>query len=245
MCPHSRTVTVPEHADKVATPVVVKNVERTWAKRTSRGMTAMGVRFVEDAECVGVLLPVTASELARFDKREVGYDRIQIDLDVVEPVPFLDDEHYKHEAHSVFLNAKDEKDSECISIWMYVPQQVLPPTPEHPIVQSYVDTILRGCLYISEDFAKEFIASTKGWAPEEIAEISDSEDEDDELIVDDTAYSGDKSVWVDDRHDPIYIRGDKEWSLKKAQELDRLLRKYRPQHLENRLQLNRRKAPRQ
>jgi hypothetical protein len=29
-----------------------------WAKKSVKGFTVMGVRFTEDAECVGILLPV-------------------------------------------------------------------------------------------------------------------------------------------------------------------------------------------
>lgn len=45
MCPVSRSITAPSLANKTATPVVVKNVERTWAKRVAGVMTAMGVRY--------------------------------------------------------------------------------------------------------------------------------------------------------------------------------------------------------
>jgi cation transport regulator ChaC len=76
ICPKSRAITAPSVAAKPATPVLVKNVERTWAKKASMSsMTAMGVQFKDDAECVGVLLPVNDSELGAFDMREQGYDR--------------------------------------------------------------------------------------------------------------------------------------------------------------------------
>lgn len=43
----------------------------------------------------------------------------------------------------------------------------------HPIVQTSVDTILRGCLEISEDFAVAFLETVKGWHSEE----NDDDDE--------------------------------------------------------------------
>lgn len=232
ICPHSRSITVPEQAHKVATPVLVKGVERTWAKRTTRGMTAMGVRFVEDGECVGVLLPVDDSELARFDEREQGYDRVRLDLDMVDAVPFLDDDHYEDDRHSVFLSAKSSNEENKVAIWVYVPQTPLPAAEEAPIVQSYVDTILRGCLHISEEFAKEFVATTKGWSKEELLNETDSES--------DSSVSGDEDEeihWIDDRHDPIYIRGDREWSMKNVRKLDRLLKEHRPHHFKRRKSL--------
>lgn len=239
ICPHSRSITVPEQADKVATPVLVQGIQRQWAKRTKRGMTAMGIHFVEGAECVGVLLPVNETELRQFDEREQGYDRVLIDLDQVDAVPFLNDEHYDHEDHSIFLNAKAANDKESIRIWVYVQQEPMPPTIDHPIAQSYVDTILRGCLHISEEFAVEFIQTTKGWHPEEIEDM-EVFSSDEEFSSDDGSFNSSDSntVWVDDRKDPIYIRGDPEWSLKKAPVLDRLLRKHRPSHFQHRQPLS-------
>lgn len=233
----SRAKTVPELAQKVVTPVLVKGLERVWAKRTIRGMTAMGVRFVPNAECVGVLLPVDDKELARFDRREKGYFRAKLNLDDVEPVPFLDDGYYKEEDHSIFLSAKaDDKLQDAISIWVYVQKKPLPPTPKHPIVQSYVDTILRGCLHISDDFAKDFIANSKGWSPSELTELRDELEQ--ETDISDDGSDDDEIVWVDDRDDPVYERSDREWSLQQARKLDRLLQKYRPKHFRNRKPLD-------
>lgn len=44
-----------------------------------------------------------------------------------------------------------------------------PPTPDFPIVQSYVDTFIRGCIQIEEkfkinNFAKDCIKSTGQWS---------------------------------------------------------------------------------
>lgn len=101
ICRKSRAITAPtlshnKKNENYAIPVQVSGVERIWAKRTKRGMTAMGVRFRPGAKCTGVLLPVTESELDRFDEREEGYDRYQIPLDRVEEVPFLlENNHYE------------------------------------------------------------------------------------------------------------------------------------------------------
>jgi len=311
ICPHSRAVTVSSKQqlgqphDVAALPVVVKGLERTWTKRTTRGMTAMGVLPVPGAECVGVLVPVTDEDLGKFDQREQGYDRVQLDFDDVGLVPFL--EYGTGEdgsPSSLFLNAKRKQQQQQqlrqlsrkpepldntlnandLRTWVYVQQNPQPPTDEHPIVQSYVDTILRGCLSISEDFAKEFILTTKGWSHDELehvlslteyageggyaAMVSDSEDDDEESDSDQMEESSDDdydetssiassssslsaasrriipssvpppSPWVDDRHDPVYIRGDKDWSLQQAPKLDRLLRRHRPRHFQHRRKIS-------
>jgi cation transport regulator ChaC len=272
ICPESRAITNPDQANKVATPVVVHNVERIFSKRTHRGMTAMGVRFVEGVECIGVLLPVTNKELLKFDNREKGYGRMPLVLADVHPVPFLGEEHYEEEAHSVFLDAKSEEDTAIakkrhyqIRIWVYVQKKLCPPDADHPIVQSYVDIMLRGCLSISPEFAKEFIETTKGWHPDEFLEDEDDEDDEKENGEDDgddddddidaeteAEYEGnetddndevddeniDEGFWVDDRDAPVYIRGDRKWSRRKAKLVDNFLRKYQPEHFASRVVLD-------
>ena len=79
--------------------------------------------------------------------------------------------------------------------------------PSHPIPQSYVDIIIRGCLTISEDFARSFIETTHGW--------KDDEDH-----------------WVDDREVPIYQRADTDYSDAHGETIDKLLE----EHVEDELQ---------
>jgi cation transport regulator ChaC len=239
ICPESRAITAPEQAHKIATPVSVRNVERVWSKRTTRGMTAMGVRFVPDAECIGVILPVSVTELAQFDEREQGYDRVPLELSDVQQVSFLSQEHYEEDDHDIFLQAKEQNATEAVKIWVYVQRVENPASPEHPIVQTYVDTILRGCLSISEEFAQEFIASTKGWHPAELLDDNDETNNvppspDKQDSDSDSDYEG---IWVDDRHSPVYIRGDPVWSRSNSKELDELLLEHRPDHFPNRVRL--------
>ena len=42
---------------------------------------------------------------------------------------------------------------------------LLPPSAEYPILQTYVDVCLTGCLEHGEEFAREFIQTTFLWAP--------------------------------------------------------------------------------
>lgn len=226
ICPVSRSLTAPSLAKKTATPVVVKNVERTWAKNCW-AMTAMGVRFKDDARCVGVLLPVNKRELKQFDLREYGYDRVPLYLGDVEEVPFLDEAHYEGPEHEVFFKAKERK--HAIRVWMYMQQETDPPSDDAPIVQSYVDTILRGCLTISEEFADEFVTATKGWTAGELDEDESKSDKDSPETV---AVCSSKVIesevhWINDRSDPIYSRGDQHYMLTNADKLDALLEKHR------------------
>lgn len=174
----------------------------------------MGVRFRQGAECNGVLLQVSDDQLQRFDARELGYTRYKVELDHVEHVPFLKS-HLKDDNHAVFQAKQDssmnnnEKD---VFVWIYVQDDFLEASPDYPIAQSYVDVIIRGCLSISDEFAQSFMETTKGW------------------------HSNHHSSGhlVDDRHDPIYIRSDSEFSEENGDVVDDLLRKHCPEALDKR-----------
>lgn len=228
ICPDSRAITAPTVAERHTIPVNAQNVERTWAKKSVRGMTSMGVRFREGVECVGVLVPVNEEELSQFDEREIGYDRVELKADDIFQIPFLADHYYE----DTFL-AEDKL--EIPRIWVYVQKDPIPATESHPIVQSYLDIILRGCLSISEEFADEFMKTTKGWDPAELSDDDVSSSNEQEDANSENGYLSDDDlddvVWIDDRKDPIYVRADVNYSLKKANELDRVLRKHRPEEL--------------
>lgn len=228
ICPASRAITAPTVANRASLAATVLNVERTWAKQSKRlSATSMGVRFREGADCVGVLVPVNDAELEQFDEREIGYDRFELNAEDILPVAFLEDDYYKN----TFL--QDDSLLQAPRIWIYVQQNPIPATVNYPIAQSYVDIILRGCLTISEEFANEFIQTTKGWDPSELMEDTDSDEEnssDDDM---------DEGWWVDDRRDPLYSRADKQYSLKNAKKLDALLALNRPEEFGGRVRKGR------
>ena len=229
----SRAMTAPETLKSTEIAVQISGIEPVFAKKSRIGMTAMGIRLQEGASAVGIIIPVPEKDLVKFDKREQGYSRIEIDLDDVDLVPFLDYD----ESHRIFVDAKKNNDHQNIRIWAYLPQKIDPPTSDHPIVQSYVDTILRGCIDVGgERFAREFIQTTKGWNPEDLFE--DSEEETfEQKNRSDSMDSSTESVWVNDRDDPIYIRGDPSHSKKNASRFDRLLRTCTPEPFEERISL--------
>lgn len=111
-----------------------------------------------EGECNGVLIHIDDQALEVFDIREAGYERIELDPARVE---VLIPEH-KIEG----------------PVYVYVTESVVSPCHVQPIAQSYVDTVLAGCLRFSADFAESFITSTYGWG----------------------------FPRVDDRHSPVYQR---------------------------------------
>lgn len=233
ICPNSRAITAPTVADRTALPVSIKGVERTWTKKSQTSKaTSMGVQFRDGAECVGILVPVDDEELSAFDKREVGYDRYEVPVEDVEPVFHLlgDDDAAPSVYENTFLEQGfDVEHAEDVPhVWIYIQQDPIPATPEYPIAQSYVDVMLRGCLTISEEFAEEFIQTTKGWHP---AELLDSEDSEESMSLADSETSDiDEEVgwWVDDRRDPLYVRADSDYSLRHSKKLDSLLKENLP-----------------
>ena len=209
MNPDSRAKTNPGLADQDGLPVVVRDVERIWSARTTSGFTAMGVRIRKGADCTGVLLEVNKAELEDLDRRELSYVRVEVHLDNVDQVPFLNEEEfYETEQAETLFEAKENEGN--IRVWVYIQKDPIPADSSHPILQSYVDVILSGCLSISEDFARSFIQTTKGWQPNE-------------------------DSFVDDRDQPIYGLANSVQCEQNADVIDQLLEEQKPKTMEQRV----------
>ena len=140
-----------------ASPVVVNGIARGWFDQTdvpSWSPTYLGGVTEEGAECNGVVFPVTAEELVSYALRETGYRPTKIDPS---RVTMLDG--------GSALPAGD--------IWYFANTRKRFCSAEHPIVQSYVDVCLNGCLEIEAmyrpakqaNFAEQFIRTTGNWGP--------------------------------------------------------------------------------
>ena len=247
MCHRSRAITSPSLALKPAIPVVVEHLSRTWSARISHkkniekdaniatteidGQTAMGIERVRNKKCSGVLIEVDTLELKHFDAREGGYDRVEIDL---RHVWGLVDE-LDGEAHAVLQQASykrtssqlkqevDDSDVETMKVWVYIPQTSLPANRNYPIVQSYVDIIVRGCLEYNTDFVTHFLNTTHGWwyHHNAAADIDQSR-----TNINDGEFN--HFVWVEDRGDPLYVRADMDWSKNMAGLVDQYLKEHLP-----------------
>lgn len=147
--------------------------ERRWNFRSTTGFTALGVSRIDPTDfnpsqpnMNGVLLRVPIAMMPGFDKREKGYDKVQIPLEFIE----LCDNRGANSSSSsspekqqpAFELTKHDK------IWMYVPQpsQNREADENHPLLQSYVDTVLQGCLeWGGEEMGIDFVLSTGSWSP--------------------------------------------------------------------------------
>jgi len=106
--------------------------------------TALGIIKNSESFCNGIIFEIPEKEIKNFDKRENKYySRIEIDPNS--------------------LNIKEFPNIQNIKIWVYVTKKPTTPTKDFPILLSYIDVVLNGCLKINENFAKDFINTTSNW----------------------------------------------------------------------------------
>ena len=150
----SRTRTSPRAGP--AHPVEVEGYRRGWFSRgsaTGFGTTYLGVRSEQKSHINAVIYQVDPAEVDATDKRESLYCRVAVDLSDIRP-----------------LGGKwaPERDAQA---WIYLslPKTVAAPDARNPIVQSYVDVFLSGCLEQEQrsglaDFSRECLQTTEGWS---------------------------------------------------------------------------------
>lgn len=149
----SRMATWPDA--EFASPVVVTGLTRGWFDQTdvpSWSPTYLGGVADSNATCNGVIFPVTAAEFDSYRQRETGYTPTQIDGS---QITMLDGSSAPPDGN----------------VWYFANTSQRLPSQEHPIVQSYVDVCLNGCLEIEAayplaqqaGFAEQFIKTTSNW----------------------------------------------------------------------------------
>lgn len=132
---------------------------------------------------------------------------------------------------------------EGVPIWVYVPRKEDSASEDAPIYQSYIDVILGGCLSISPEFAREFLLSTQGWSQHDFHPMTATTTATTTTATttiptsvghhhkdDHHPHSHSPSCvhWMNDRHNPRYVRADLEYSITTAQTSDCILELYRP-----------------
>lgn len=139
-----------------ASPVNVAGIRRGWFDQVggvSLSTTYLGAVPDPDSSCNGVIFQVSPQQLDAFDQRETGYDRKRIDP---QNVTMLD----------------GSKSVPAGDIWFYANQKQRYASPECPIVQSYVDICLNGCLELEAmyplakeaGFAETFLKTCSDWS---------------------------------------------------------------------------------
>eukprot|EP00529_Nitzschia_sp_RCC80_P007269 CAMPEP_0113493324 /NCGR_PEP_ID=MMETSP0014_2-20120614/28534_1 /TAXON_ID=2857 /ORGANISM="Nitzschia sp." /LENGTH=1368 /DNA_ID=CAMNT_0000387185 /DNA_START=104 /DNA_END=4210 /DNA_ORIENTATION=- /assembly_acc=CAM_ASM_000159 len=156
--------------------------ERKWNFRSTTGFTALGVcpatttttaTTKEGEDINGVLFRVQHSMIPDFDRREVGYKKVAIPLKFLTFDEDKEDHGNSHDAsrsakYTNLMHRLNKSDiQETDNIWIYVPLQDYskPADENHPLLQSYVDTVLQGCLeWGGQTMAEDFIRTTGGWS---------------------------------------------------------------------------------
>jgi hypothetical protein len=128
-----------------AYPIEVQGIARHWSLNSAHSSgTVVSAHLDSNAVCNGVYFSVDDINLALFDEREAGYQRVIIDWKNVLPL-------------------SDHPLPKDGVLWAYVGMQNSQPSPEKPILQSYLDVIINGCLDIHPDFAQRFTELTGKW----------------------------------------------------------------------------------
>lgn len=155
----SRRSTTPSARN--AWPVRVQGITRGWwARGAATGLTTtfLGALPVPQGRCNGVIYAVSPDDLAATDRRETaGYVRTQIPR---EAITLLDGRTTVPPGlYWVYLNKFS---------WSDRAKNL--PTPDFPMVQSYVDICVNGCLEVegkyqtAKGFTSEFFATTDEWS---------------------------------------------------------------------------------
>jgi hypothetical protein len=135
-------------------PIRLQGLERGWFVHGPKvsPTTFLGAVVQSEAEMNAVIYRIPlAAELLATDQREQGYCRYALQSN---QITMLD--------QSIVPQGQ---------LWIYVipDSQIAPPNADFPIVQSYVDIVIGGCLEIEKNFALEHFAedcvtTTKGWS---------------------------------------------------------------------------------
>lgn len=146
----SRRRTIPDAVE--AAPIVVRGYRRVWGHRMDPvgyvgATTFLTVTPDPDATVNGVVFEIPDDRLPELDIRERGYRR-------------------------TLLN-RHQTEAPDGDTWIYVtdPADLQAPDAEFPIIQSYLDVCMSGCIDLERrhpeacaNFARDFVTTTRGWS---------------------------------------------------------------------------------
>jgi hypothetical protein len=143
----------------------------------------------------GCITAVPPAELPSFDKREYGYKRVSLPLEQLEFVEPKD-----NDLHQLL-------EQQHATVYIYVVAERL--NQKIPLIQSYIDVIMDGCLNVSEEYAIEFVKTTGNW---------------------------DNAVWLNDRLNVQYVRPLNYDNLVdgRVEQIDTILHEHAPKAMKQR-----------
>lgn len=131
------------HALRPAVPARLLGWRRVWVHTNARPVAFLSVEPAAGVAIDGLLAAIPGGDWAPLDARETAYDRLPL------PAAAL--------RHSLPA-------SPAASVYAVPPAEARCPSPRHPILLSYLDTVVQGFL---EEFgaagAAAFFATTAGW----------------------------------------------------------------------------------
>jgi hypothetical protein len=130
---------------RVAYPVILKGYRRGWFAKGSPvgfGSISLGVVADENSQLNAAIFEIDPAEIPATDQREYFYCREGLDAARIAPLAA-------------------EALAPAGQIWIYAmkPGAVATPSSRYPIVQSYVDIFVSGCLEHEQRFALEGFAA--------------------------------------------------------------------------------------
>jgi len=164
----SRQITVPDAT--YAPPILVKGFERLWASRGQKSEATFLLAVPnKDYAMNAIYYKAKADDIAATDLREASYCRVKVPRKDIIPlgVKSLPKGDY-------WMYVKDFKDAEF-------------PTQNFPILQTYADVFMTGCLQTQADFNLTEFGS----------------------LCFKTTYNWDLANWLYDRSNPRYARYSK------------------------------------
>ena len=137
-----------------AHPVEIRGYRRGWfarGKAPGFGTTYLGVLPDRASHLNAVIYRVDPAELAATDRREASYCRTSVAGPDIKPL------------EGDYLPPQDAQ------AWIYVSRSVATPDSRNPIVQSYVDIFVSGCLEQEQrlgltDFSHQCLITTAAWS---------------------------------------------------------------------------------
>lgn len=136
-------------------PIYLNNYIRSWNalenQTVTYSTTYVGIDKAPGKMTNGVIFQIEKEFIKTLDKREFLYSRTKVDIKDIE-----------FTSNSFDINTEDE-------VWIYITLNPLKPTQNSPIIQSYVDVCISGCMQLEEEFkinnfAKNFILQTTNWS---------------------------------------------------------------------------------
>jgi hypothetical protein len=149
----SKRMTEPDAGSNL--PILVTGFQRAWNTHGVYPTTYLGVRPSKSARMAAALYRDF------FDDGKLGADAREIDYCRVAVAP----------ASIEMLDSSTVPTPSQIWIYVNKPESLAPPDAENPIVQSYVDIFITGCLELQArvadpdlDFVAQCVRTTDGWS---------------------------------------------------------------------------------